>query len=366
MKTYEEMADSALGRIEKLEKEKKKRRKTAARIVLPALCVCMAAGLGFGAWQAGLFTTPSDIVVEPGETEESGATEVFVTGDNAATEAVTAANEDVTQAYAAQTQETPQTQAVTQAPETPQTQAVSEATAESGTSVEPTQSTQGQKGSEGVVVDSALINWKNNMCISASLYQAMSDAPDGAYTVTASYCPATAEITDFVYEGKTLSERAIASENARFTLHKMHELLKQGEELKLGAALYETGLPDGTKWDRRLYEDKVAYYGELIDKYIVNGEFLHEQLSKDIAEYGMDTYVEKYKLAYNAYLETVLPSVMQKLTQSGISCSRAAYSVNGITFTVTQTQLENIPLDDITNWFFDLAENGQKGVVAPA
>lgn len=355
MKTYEEMAHSALERIDTQINERKKRRKTAARIAVPAVCVCLAAGLGFGAWQAGLFTKPADISVVPDETES------FVSVDNTTTEPVTAVNEDLTVESTAQTPDIPETEAATQTTDTPETQAVTEATAQSGSPVEPTQDRQGQKGSD--VVDSALINWKNNMCISASLYQAMSDDPDGAYTVTASYRPATAEITDFIYEGKTLSEWAVASEDARFMLQKMHELLKQGEELKYGTALYETGLPDGTKWDKNFYEARIKYFGPLIDKYIVNGEFLHEQLSREIAEYDTETDVGKYALAYNAYLETVLPSAMQNLTQGGISCERAAYSVNGITFTVTQAQLANVPLDDITNWFFDLAANGQKGTV---
>lgn len=365
MKTYEEMARNALERIEQEEKNMENNRKKAAKIAVPAVCLCIIAVLTFGILHTGSFSESDDISLVPGETSAENTTKRAAEEETTASTAESVNENETEEAGTVGDALTePEAGTVGDAltdPSVSVTQAVTQAVTQSGSPVEPTQDRQGQKGSD--VVDSALINWKNNMCISASLYEAMVNDPDGAYTVTASYRPATAEITDFVYEGKTLSEWAVASEDARFMLQKMHELLKQGEELKYGTALYETGLPDGTKWDRRLYEDKVAYYGELIDKYIVNGEFLHEQLSKDIAEYDTETDVGKYKLAYNAYLETVLPSAMQNLTQGGISCSRAAYSVNGITFTVTQTQLENIPLDDITNWFFDLAENGQKGVV---
>ena len=42
-------------------------------------------------------------------------------------------------------------------------------------------------------------------------------------------------------------------------------------------ALYEEGLPDGTRWDKDFYERRIAFYGEaLLARYIVNGEFLRE------------------------------------------------------------------------------------------
>lgn len=53
MKTYEEMAQSALSRIESCQIEKRKRRKTAALITLPVACVCLAAMLGVFAWRSG-------------------------------------------------------------------------------------------------------------------------------------------------------------------------------------------------------------------------------------------------------------------------------------------------------------------------
>lgn len=51
MKTYEEMAQSALSRIECCQIEKRKRRKTAALIALPVACVCLAAVLGLFVWR---------------------------------------------------------------------------------------------------------------------------------------------------------------------------------------------------------------------------------------------------------------------------------------------------------------------------
>lgn len=59
MKTYEEMAQSALSRIESCQIEKRKRRKTAALIAIPAMCVCLAAVLGLFAWQSGSAEAPT-------------------------------------------------------------------------------------------------------------------------------------------------------------------------------------------------------------------------------------------------------------------------------------------------------------------
>ena len=60
MKTYEEMAQSALSRIESCQIEKRKRRKTAALITLPVACVCLAAMLGVFAWRSGAAAPISD------------------------------------------------------------------------------------------------------------------------------------------------------------------------------------------------------------------------------------------------------------------------------------------------------------------
>lgn len=59
MKTYEEMARSALSHIESCQIEKRKRRKTAALIAIPVMCVCLAAVLGLFAWQSGITEAPT-------------------------------------------------------------------------------------------------------------------------------------------------------------------------------------------------------------------------------------------------------------------------------------------------------------------
>lgn len=65
MKTYEEMAESALKRIDEYETVQKKRKKMIVKTACPIISFCFAALLGFGVWQNGWFSTHT------GQTETS-------------------------------------------------------------------------------------------------------------------------------------------------------------------------------------------------------------------------------------------------------------------------------------------------------
>ena len=212
----------------------------------------------------------------------------------------------------------------------------------------------------------AILRLKNKINVSGELYYALADNPDATFRVSAVYRPATANIRDFTYKGKTLSEWAIESENEKIVPQKMYELLKWGDSLKYGEALYQTGAPSGEKWDKRLYEDKVAYFGEeMLGKYIVNGVFLREKLEKDIADYNDNGAHESYEQAYNAYMNNVLPKAEKKLAAKNIRCERKADN-SGLIIYVTPKELENLPLDDLNSWYFSLArEKGMESVRKP-
>ncbi len=201
------------------------------------------------------------------------------------------------------------------------------------------------------------LNGKLN--VSGELKEAIENSPDAQFAVSAVYHPTTADITDFVYEGKTLREIAIDADNERILPEKMTDLLKNGEALKYGAALYETGTPDGEKWDRDFYEEKVEFIGtELLAKYIVNGRFLREQLEADLAVvqvYNETAAREKYKLAYNAYLDTFMPEAVNVLKAQNIDCNRAEYINDAIEMCVTVQMLENLSLENADKWYFELS-----------
>lgn len=213
----------------------------------------------------------------------------------------------------------------------------------------------------------AYLGWKNQLKISGRVFYAITNAPGSAITGVLSYRPATAEIKDFVFEGKTLSDWAIEAEEAHLLPEKLGQLLKCGDELKYGTALYETGNSDGIRWDRSFYEEQITFIGEeLLGKYIVNGEFLSEQLEKDYTE-SLTGEAEKiaqenYHRAWAAYLDTILPQTAAKLTEAGIGCERSG---DKLVITVTEEQMGNLPLDDPQNWYFDLAGDENDGNTEP-
>lgn len=349
MKTYEEMAKSALERIDQYKIEQNKRIKRIIKITAPAFGFCLAAVLGFGAWQSGLFKVNSPSVdlsgselaknnysvssIEPDTSEEmpeqdDSNTEREVVEHNAQSNLENKNGENSEAEH----------NIVKEVPEI------------------ITSSEDGQKGvGVGTIDGCCLFIWKNKLSMGGTLYWTLEDNPDGVFSVLATYRPITANITSFVYEGKTLAEWAIEANNEKMLPEKMKELLKSGDDLKYGTALYETGTPSGEKWDKRFYEERIAYFGkELLGKYIVDGIFLSDELEKDIEEYNENSAAKGYKLAYNAYLETVIPKTIKLLSENNIKCKRADYLNSGIALTVTAEELENLPLEDIENWSFDL------------
>ena len=387
MKTYEEKTQSVFQKIEEETAARRKRSRTVKRIAAPVLSLCLVAVIGFGAWQAGAFqkqpepafssgpNIDEDGVPVPkpdGTIEREPMPEVWPShpilhpGD----EGYVSPFEPIRDVPEGDTESKPSHTA--DAPAVPDTK---EPKADGNVS--------GGEGGGQIITGEALKGpavgttggwiylWWNRLSVSGPLKFAMDNNPGSTFAVLATYRPATANITDFTYEGKTLAEWAVAADDELMLPEKMAELLKLGDELKYGTALYETGTPDGIKWDRAWYEDRVAYFGDLLDKYIVDGEFLWETLEADVAAlrgisittpdgtttvayYGETSAREQYLRAWNAYLETVLPAAVSRLTEGGISCERAAYRNDGLALTVTAEQLKNLPLDDLGSWYFDL------------
>lgn len=150
---------------------------------------------------------------------------------------------------------------------------------------------------------------------------------------------------EFVYDGHTLDELQRLCEEVTDVLYKLEELLKEGEYLKYGAAMCTTGAPDGTRYARDHYEYLTAYYGELLDKYIVDGEFLRENVERDLAE-KEDVY-ESFSRALTAYHNERVSTLYRRLSDLGIAC---AVSENGwaIRLTMIPAEFETLDLTDIS------------------
>jgi len=105
----------------------------------------------------------------------------------------------------------------------------------------------------------------------------------------------------FLYNGKTIEEYREAYDEERRSFRLLTQLVKEGEDLKYGEALYTIGGPDGVKWAKELYEERVAMYGEeLLSKYIVDGEFLKAEVEAEV-----ERRLNGYHPARDAYDEAV-------------------------------------------------------------
>lgn len=372
MKSSEEMVKNLLERRDSYEAKRSKRKKVLLGISVPALCVCIGAAAFWGfhqksgddislpdAGKMSLDGSASSVSAPPEEpTEEISEQDTAPLTEDA----IVLPPSPIEDAPPVNTVEADDPPAVTEKGDEPP-----QLPGDDTNTPAPTDDESGEYTQESVITDNTggaevsgdvvtnetdYIWWKNKLTIGGGLPEALEKEPEAPHQIRAVYRPTTADIDDFFYEGKTLSRWAVESVEAKYMLEKMRELIKTGDELKYGPALYETGNPDGIKWDRRFYEDKVAYYGEeLLGRYIVDGEFLREELERDIESYDCHEAEEMYALAFDAYMDTVLPGFIQALSASGIECKRSG---NSLLMTVTADQLENIPLNDLEHWSFSV------------
>lgn len=88
MKKYDEMANDVFRRIEEYNIEKQRKRKIITRISVSAMCFCIVAILGIGAWQIGLFSSEpiqaKNDAIYPGIKDSYGPDEKYTnsTGTN--------------------------------------------------------------------------------------------------------------------------------------------------------------------------------------------------------------------------------------------------------------------------------------------
>ena len=354
MKTYKEMADDALSRISQYEIEKQNKRRRITKFAAPVVSCCLVAVVCIGMWQGGALRDRTKLVDPAGAGEKTYTPEEI--------EAQNQREKQLEQQYEKQQEELENNNR-------------SDVKTDEQIIISGNEDV---KGSEASSMDFCLFWWKNKISMYGDLYWAINDNPDGTFAVTAKYRPTPQNVTGFTYEGKTLYRLAVEADNERMMPEKMMELLKVGDELKYGTALYETGTPDGIKWDRALYEEKVAYFGNLLDKYIIDGRFLADQLKQDIEAlqsinvttpdgttttitHGDTSAREQYALAYRVYLESVLAETEKILSENNIKCERTPYYADSLNMIVTADELENLPLENIEFWVFSLTNNDLKG-----
>ncbi|MCH5197186.1 MAG: hypothetical protein J1F28_10745 [Oscillospiraceae bacterium] len=137
----------------------------------------------------------------------------------------------------------------------------------------------------------------------------------------------------------------------------MGSLAKNGDELKYGEALYLTGTPDGVKWAKEYYDRTVSEIGEeLLSKYIVDGEFLKDELARDIETECAEREKARdaFEKAYNEHRADACKTLMKQLEARGIYCELKS-GLNGLIIYISKADFAELTLENPENWVFGLA-----------
>ena len=156
--------------------------------------------------------------------------------------------------------------------------------------------------------DVCLVGW-NGKIVSMQLRNKLESCPEDE-KLRIRLTPPSAP--DFKVGGKTLEEYYNRIYEAQELVLKLTQLLKEGDSLKYGTALYEGGAPGGEKWDRDHYDKRVGFYGEeLLAKYIRDGEFLRAQAEADIssAQAAAETARSEHDKAIAEYCKQLAESL---------------------------------------------------------
>ena len=189
--------------------------------------------------------------------------------------------------------------------------------------------------------------------VSSELYEALSSAKDDDY-LDIIVSSALTVSGDFEYQGKKYSQYSMEYSQSKLILKKQEELLKDGELLKYGDILYTTGTPDGIKWPEKRYNEALEYYGDLLDAYIVNGEFLRDKLQGDsvATEEEMDTLYARMQEASNAYAINFAQANLQLFKNAG---AEASIKEDKINLHITKKQLSKLSIENKESYSLDLA-----------
>ena len=161
----------------------------------------------------------------------------------------------------------------------------------------------------------------------------------------------------FVYNGKTIAEyEAEFSEESELP-NKLQQLLKEGDLLKYGEALYTTGAPNGERWDKGFYEQRIAYYGtEMLSKYIVNGVFFADQVAMDLPLAQNATAArEAYDDAASAFYSQTVAAAASSFSAAGLSCS-VMESGNALLLFASSDRFAGLTAPGNAEWYFSLAQ----------
>ena len=168
-------------------------------------------------------------------------------------------------------------------------------------------------------------NGESGWWMSDTLTEALAEAENGNKRLAILVSPILRgkAFRAFLYQGRTYSEWEAYASACFDEMGRRQRLLKLGDALKYGEALYTTGTPEGERWSKELYEKTVSELGEdFLARYIVNGE-----LKKDLLEQEIEQYDAEYRRVYeiygelaDAFREELAQMNAEQLIGQGIPC----------------------------------------------
>ena len=200
-------------------------------------------------------------------------------------------------------------------------------------------------------VDPASYEPWNGKQVAYTLAQALKEQPDGSVFAIAAF-----PIVDdqLVIDGKTLAEYEAEAREERMLPEKLAQLTKEGDLLKYGEALVDGTAPIGETWARSLYEERVAFYGELLDIYIQDGVFLEDKLWEAMMTPQPNTAQLAYDAALRRAREQVCRGAAEELAMQGIE-SRYREADGTLVLFATEKAFAGLTLSDGLEWYFSLA-----------
>lgn len=314
MKSSDEMVNSLLERRQAYLDEQTRKRKKYVRNTVSLCSICLVALLSFGAVQSGLFESKPPVTAD-------------VSGNSQEKEHSDAEKSDETALSSAES---------------------TQSDAEGSNDVSTGEEDRIVWADSIAVGDNEGLVEQNGDWISWGLHIALKEASD-----TDIFAVFARPQIDGAYEheGMSMEEYYLAMSEERNLPEKLRQLLKDGESLKYGEALYTTGTPDGEKWVKDFYDERTRYYGEeLLNRYIVDGNFLKEQLENDIvvSESACDA-----TFAYNEAVQAYLTALAQTL--QGAYPAEVKADESGLLLFVTREQLASLTAETTAEWLFTLA-----------
>jgi len=219
----------------------------------------------------------------------------------------------------------------------------------SNTNVEDAEKAYQSKGTNEVAPINQYTGRWHGKNISYNLYEAL--ITENTDTIPVSVTLNGFGIDDYIYKGRTIHEYNIDLVS-NDDIAKLEQLLEQGDIIKYGEAVYTTGTPDGTGWTQSYYDQRVEFYGdELLSKYIVDGEFLKEQLQSDLKELKAP-YQAALDEAVDAFYQERIDEMIGILEAKGIRSERIE-DTHDIVMYITAAEFETLSLENAS--YFSIA-----------